>query len=136
MSELKFRAFDEEFNAMYSGEQIESEDNLDAWLSYGELVTYRIDDGVYVQLNTLQYTGLKDKNGNEIYEGDIVRIFVENDPEEKEYISKVYKLDGAFAVDMAGYDISTDVHCIGWIPEDYSLEVIGNIHSNPELLRN
>ncbi|WP_243523701.1 YopX family protein [Bacillus pseudomycoides] len=95
-------------------------------------------DGMNVTDNyeIMQCTGVKSSEGTEIYEGDIVRIFIPNDPEKKEYTSKVYKLDGALAVDMVGYDIYTDVYCIGWIPEDYCVEVIGNIYENAELLKN
>ncbi|EJP81404.1 YopX family protein [Bacillus cereus] len=127
MDEIKFRLYQKLAKEMMSWERAKGLYKLDV-----------LDDNEESNIfsSWMQYTGLKDVNGTEIYVGDIVRIFVENDPEEKEYISKVYKLDGAFAVDMAGYDISTDVHCIGWIPEDYSLQVIGNIHSNPELLKN
>ena len=70
-----------------------------------------------------QYTRLKDKNGVEIYEGDILRAF----PNGTEYIGAVeYKEDEAQwfgAKDYLGYAVA------------YSgAEVIGNIHDNPELL--
>jgi len=70
-----------------------------------------------------QYTGLKDKNGIEIYEGDIIRIEGFSEP------MTVYFKDG----------------CFGWGKQHYGkysfdpfgieqLEVIGNIFDNPELL--
>lgn len=67
-----------------------------------------------------QFTGITDKNGKEIYEGDIVRYFANGNAE-----IKFYK--GCWVVmGKDGYD-SFDSLC-GYI------EVIGNIHENPELL--
>lgn len=133
MREIKFRAFDEEFNVMYSGYEIECEDNLDAWLSYGELVTYRIDDGVYEQLKTLQYTGLLDSKGNEIYEGDILKINklkFECSVLLPENLNVKY-YGGMFQL-YRGDENLMGLH-LGYIEE---CEVIGNIYENPELLKN
>lgn len=70
--------------------------------------------------NWLQYTGLKDKNGKKIFEGDIA-IFG-SDPAEQ----IIFK-DGAFR--WGG-----DFDYILQICEEYNIEVIGNIYENPELL--
>ena len=74
------------------------------------------------------YTGLKDKNGVEIFGGDRVaaHIYGDEDPHNLE----VYFKDGAFIINYE--DSETDITAIGWFPG--SLEVIGNIYENPELL--
>lgn len=67
-----------------------------------------------------QYTGLKDKNGKEIYEGDILQYFKdhEHNPQNK-YIVDVVKWEKQ-----------------GWYPYrlEENAEIIGNIYENPELL--
>lgn len=78
----------------------------------------------------MQYTGLKDKNGKEIWEGDIVRC---TDKYEKEYYYKV-----SWVNHMAGF-FYTDDTCKEdeWMEHvglyEYE-EVIGNIYENSELL--
>lgn len=91
-----------------------------------------------------QYTGMTDRNGKKIFEGDIVRISYcfgwddeqEKDAPEEEYISKVYSIDGCpFCVDLLHCD--GDMSPIAWLDwsyDDAEIEVIGNIHDNPELL--
>ena len=71
-----------------------------------------------------QYTGLTDKNGKRIFEGDIVDILTEN-----EEIGVVEYEDGGFLVSADGFCVDFHSNINGT-----DLEVIGNIHDNPELL--
>lgn len=79
-----------------------------------------LDTDMPVNVIIEQYTGLKDQNGKEIYEGDIVRQF-----DDEEYFVVKFEYGGflPFTANMMTFDV------------DYC-EVIGNIHENPELLDN
>lgn len=82
-----------------------------------------------------QYTGLTDKNGKKIFDGDIIKIVPDYYYSDDYSISKVYSYNGVFCVDYYGDDF--DSTALGFL-EDYNpdgdYEVIGNIHDNPELL--
>lgn len=69
----------------------------------------------------MQSTGLVDKNGKEIFEGDVALIYGEK-------ISKVFYSQGSFCVDILNG--GTPLH--GFSPKQ--LEVVGNVWENPELL--
>lgn len=75
-----------------------------------------------------QFTGLHDKNGKEIYEGDIVHCsFGHIGPE---FTGTVTYADGEYVI--------LDVDEEYMLPRDYGekhIEVIGNIHNNPELMK-
>lgn len=70
-----------------------------------------------------QFTGLTDRNGKEIYEGDIVRYH----PEMNAGIGRVVYLGSGFYVTDEFNGLLDDFAVMG-------IEVIGNIHDNPELL--
>jgi len=82
-----------------------------------------------VELEWLQFTGLHDKNGKEIYEGDII-----------EFLTNEGILRGivAYCVELSAWFIEYNknkgdiLHC--YIDGDGQCEVIGNVHDNPELL--
>lgn len=69
----------------------------------------------------MQYTGLKDKNGKEIYEGDVVKI-----DGDKKYIGEIKWNVLGFVCDYGIDGIKNHL-------PDY-VEIIGNIYENPELL--
>ena len=77
-----------------------------------------------------QYTGLKDKNGREIYEGDICGCFCNTQLFEVKYCSERcgYFFDDCIL--SGGCEPAPE--CLGNL--ENTIEVIGNIHDNPELL--
>ena len=103
---------------------------------HGEPIKYKIqtdekEDGEYVNCfitdeNTIgQYTGLHDKNGKEIYEGDIVKIKYRD-----EDIGKVIYEHNGFSIDVT--NMNKNYGRVSFV--NNFIEVIGNIYENPELL--
>lgn len=87
-----------------------------------------------------QYTGLKDKNGKDIWEGDIFK------DDNHGIVRSIFRVPGGFAFEdnpvSFGYDHRAPVYPYSPIADSQNVawlaqccEVIGNIHDNPELLK-
>ena len=86
-----------------------------------------------------QYTGLKDTNGNEIYEGDIIQFKYDDAAEELGYnwiTGIVSFIGGCFRCSELGFDYDLKkelpMTLLEWL--DDSCTIIGNIYENPDLL--
>jgi uncharacterized phage protein (TIGR01671 family) len=143
MREILFKAKRLDNGEWESGRVIHSEPNVTGIINecficrgFGDQA-----DVVMIQVDpetVCQYTGLTDKNGNKIWEGDIVKYIP------TKTILQVLYINGAFAVTYIPNGYSPINWEIEYEGEDYDfaisndyltrLEVIGNIFDNPELL--
>lgn len=82
-----------------------------------------------------QFTGFKDRNGKEVYEGDVIRYKVLRDDCSTRHGYKYREVIEAVEYDDGrGMYIIGQYSPLGTIVDHYEPEVIGNVHENPELL--
>lgn len=131
MREIKFRVIDKNTKKRWSEEDLIFHDGIwyEDWRAFEDGIPLNMENCV-----VMQYTGLKDKNGTEIYEGDIL---TDHGEEYLLYESHLYveysKERGSFDfVDKFDYFGITRYTAFEISYEHF--EVIGNIYENPELL--
>lgn len=101
MKEIKFRIWNTNGKVMHS------------WRELVEKNKIHLLDQKRPEYPVMQYTGLKDKNGVDLYEGDI------------------YKHWGEVSLCVFEDAIFQNMHCV---LADGDFEIVGNVHQNPELL--
>jgi len=115
--EIKFRVWDEKRKKML----------VPAGIYEDGVPFIRYNDGSNAMpLNdypVMQYTGLKDKNGREIYEGDLLSVAPHSRPYEVRWVGA-----GFFGVDPEYNDLEMHANAVK------DMEVVGNIWETPELL--
>lgn len=132
MREIKFRAL------KVSGEIIVG--SLDNKLKRFPLIWPTYETGYSVRPETIgQYTGIKDKNGVEIYEGDIVRFRNGATTRESYFVGDVVFEKGEFGQRAVKYEgayppFMFTAKDILPLKNSKLIEVIGNIYENAELL--
>lgn len=129
MRKLKFRAYSKSFDTMFENYMLESATTSMVNICNEKLGkiqpnSTKIQKGIFLptydeDLEIMQYTGVMDENGKEVYEGDIVEYF-------KDY-AVIKMVPGGFIIENEHF-------------KDYMLEmageikVVGNIYKNKELL--
>lgn len=140
MREIKFRMWDEEEQQMISGDGL-------AFEEYAPISDLLTQEGI------MQYTGLKDKNGNEIYESDEVLIFGSQELDwsnsfdwNEKAIVRWSEVECGFYLDVInkrevnicedGYFTVDTFPLRQWQEEEWGIEyeVTGNVWEHPHLL--
>ena len=131
MREIKFRAWDKGLKRMIylSEPTIENDDFSGIVFKLRDYFVSAFSSDRIEDLQLMQYTGLKDKNGREIYEGDICKVGETADG--KDILALIYWDEKTacfrYRFNMVVMLTREDINPKNW-------EVIGNIYENPELL--
>lgn len=147
MREIKFRLRNKHNSIVGYSRWFEGNEMFHPGWEYAKLIqliwVHELDGGVIEHCYKDQFTGLKDKYGKEIYEGDIVEISNQNMQIQKMIlVGDVIFRSAAFGVRILGvkqwekYNVNpVSFYWFLNIVDDKVIEVKGNIYENPELMR-
>ena len=155
--EIKFRAWDKRTGRWIDNFRMFMHGNIEVFTSYANPQWQPYSKKHY---ELMQYTGLKDKNGKEIFEGDILEVVIDNDNDETcghgfdiDVGKKVAVrwMDGGFRLiepqyynnEDKGYcEVCAAVNSGGYLYSEnhemdigFFVKVVGNIYESPELLK-
>lgn len=122
MREIKYRVFGKENQIMLDWNEILNAPDMKEFLLHAHE-----EDGYYSPL--MQYTGLKDQNGREIYESDILEVESEGYPFKMNWKGSVKFLDGSFLIENLAGDDGEYL-----FDETREVSIIGNIYEDSEML--
>lgn len=145
MREIKFKAYAKAYNKIVNVDRLGLNSDGTAQeiiVTERELGEYDSDEWTDLQageFELLQYAGLKDKNGKEIYEGDILELRANPFNKKRDLFQVVFK-DGGFRDEWNNYIgqyLPPDIRNRqgGRVRLNEACEVVGNIYENPELLQ-
>lgn len=141
MKEIKFRAYHKPSKLLLQVVQLD----LNLGSSDRGHTFYDPNTGYYrlavKDCEIIEFTGLKDKNGKEIYEGDILNILYQEDNDWKDVS---WEDNYVVEFSQAGFkvrnveDYKEKILSIGYLgekyPDEYTFKILGNIYENKELL--
>jgi uncharacterized phage protein (TIGR01671 family) len=125
--EIKFRVYDKIDKCIAPVEELHKD-----WLAIPVMDEYggHLEKRKLEDVNLMQFTGLIDKNGKEIYEGDIVSVNEKDFNDKTNYLVKWFGDDNYPAFDIDGWEGDSNGLCEISQTGEWEMEVIGNIYQN------
>ena len=131
MREIKFRIFDKNIPKNQSEKELKTSSGMMVDWEYVKKSSY-LKDAINGKYPIMQYTGLKDKNKKEIYEGDVVIYEITKHRKEICVVEWSCDYSAGFHLKPIRMPNCTPFRLGLDLQKDY--EIIGNIYENPELL--